>query len=57
MRTFLTSAVRQESPILLAARLAAHRQRKAVQARAIASLSLRVRVKLRPLTLAPWLAP
>lgn len=46
-----------ESPILLAARLAAHRQRKAVQLHAIALLSLRVRVTLRPLSLAPWLAP
>ena len=45
------------SPIMVAARLAAHRQRKAVQAHAIALLSLRVRVTLRPLSVANWLAP
>lgn len=46
-----------QSPILQAAREAQRKQRKAAQERAIALLSLRVRVKLRPLSLAAWLAP
>lgn len=46
-----------ESPLLREARLAQFRQLRRVQAHAIAVLSLRVRVKLRPLSIANWLAP